>query len=342
MAKENNTSMKTMACTKQEERLLLYAVSELGGAERTEFEAHVAECSQCATALEQERTLLAALASSAPAEETDAAFLAGCRAGLADALDHEEDRQWLRRWMNSLLGGNWPAWKPLATAAALLVMGFSAGFLSPRWAILGNGGASTPGKNPATNNPQISTMNNQDLQSMDIAGIRVTPRTDSAPPDILMTVNTQQPVTVEGTVNNDEVKRRLLFVLENGQRFQPDVRLDAVELLRPRLKDADVEQALSRLVETDKNPGVRLKALEALRGAAPTLAVQHTFLGALDDANPGVRIEAVNALTAMVNEGRGFDDPEARDVLRERMHRDPNNYVRVQSASLVRQMGTPQ
>lgn len=156
-------------------------------------------------------------------------------------------------------------------------------------------------------------------------------------------LKSQQPVTVEGTVDDDDVKSALLSVLSGGERFCPDIRLDAVECLRGRSNDPAVRSALCRAVRKDHNAAVRLKAIEALDGAGSQEMVRETLLDALvDDQNPGVRIEAVNALRNIAANGQMNSDDHTVDVLRERMQKDPNTYIRLQSAAAIRDIGPRQ
>jgi HEAT repeat protein len=153
-------------------------------------------------------------------------------------------------------------------------------------------------------------------------------------------LKSQQPVMVEGTVDDDNVKSVLLNVLAGGEQFCPDIRLDAVEGLRTRSNDPDIRAALCRAVRKDRNAAVRLKALEALDGAGSQEMVRQTLLDALvEDQNPGVRIEAVNALRDLAAKGQMDSDGHSADVLRERMQKDPNTYIRLQSAAAIRDIG---
>jgi HEAT repeat protein len=138
------------------------------------------------------------------------------------------------------------------------------------------------------------------------------------------------------------VERALTFVLENSQRFDPDARLDSLDVLRTRAVDPDVRRSLCAAARMDRNPGVRMKALEALQGFEQDSAVRETLLDALQsDANSGVRVEAINILLNALRSGTGFaaPDPQTLDVLRDRQRNDPNNYVRQQSAAALREMG---
>jgi HEAT repeat protein len=96
-------------------------------------------------------------------------------------------------------------------------------------------------------------------------------------------------------------------------------------------------------VHTDGNAAVRLKALEALNGAEPQDLVRQTLLDALvDDRNPGVRIEAINALRGLAAAGKVESDDHMLAVLRERMRKDPSTYIRLQSAAAIRDLGPRQ
>jgi HEAT repeat protein len=157
---------------------------------------------------------------------------------------------------------------------------------------------------------------------------------------VQLQLKSQQPMTVEGTVDNDDVKGVLLNVLGGGERYCPDVRLDAVECLRTRSGDPEVRSALCRAVRSDRNAAVRLKALEALNGAGSQEMIRQTLLHALvEDQNPGVRIEAINALRDMAAKGQMDSDGRTLDVLRERVRKDPNTYIRLQSAAAIRDIG---
>ncbi|HKQ87037.1 MAG TPA: HEAT repeat domain-containing protein, partial [Candidatus Acidoferrales bacterium] len=179
-----------------------------------------------------------------------------------------------------------------------------------------------------------------DLHAADVAGINVLPSFDGALPQVQLQMKEQQPFTVEGTVNDDNVKSELINVLRGGDRFCPDIRLDAVEALSSRTNDPEVRSALCHAVHKDKNAAVRLKALEALNGAEPQDIIQQTVLDALvDDQNPGVRVEAINSLRDMVAKGEVSSTDKMLSVLQDRMQNDSNAYIRLQSAAAIRDLG---
>jgi hypothetical protein len=342
---DRNDKPTSQPCREFELMMVLAAAGEeLDAAEQAELADHLAHCGACKAELEREKDLIAAMASHRA--EPDATLLASCRAGLVDALDRREEHGWLRRKIGSLIPANWLAPSPAWSAALLVLIGFSVGVLGPRYFR-----PPVPPANTAQNDASVtdagsdqsrttSKLGSFDLHTADVAGISVMPTGTSEPPQVQLQLRAQQPVTLQGTIYDDDVKRVLLHVLSHNDRYDPDVRLDAVDLLRARNNDPDVRNALCHAVHTDSNTAVRLKALEALNGAEPQDLVRQTLLDALvDDHNPGVRIEAINVLRQLAAEGKVESDDHMRAVLRERMQKDPNTYIRLQSAAAIRDLG---
>jgi Putative zinc-finger/HEAT repeats len=357
MREEGMEETKSPACEEFEPRLMLFVAGELDASEIADVNEHLQHCSGCNLALAHEQEMLALLA--ARHTEPDAALLASCRAGLEDSLDQQEERGWLRRTIGALLPASWISPQPAWSAALLVLIGFSVGMLGPR--LLRNSGgkvdanpavaSSNPGAvvtgivtaDPASAISPSAGLSSLDMRTASVAGINVFPAEDNQPPQVQLQLNARQPYTVRGTVNDDDVKQMLMYILHNNQRFDPDVRLDAVDLLRTRNNDPDVRSALCKAVHTDHNAAVRLKALEALNGAEPQDIIRQTLLDALvDDQNPGVRVEAINALRDMAAKGQVDADDHLLAVLRERMAKDPNTYIRLQSAEVIRDLGPRQ
>ena len=351
------------ACEKWEPFIILLAGGEDVPAElHSEWIAHAAECEACSGALAREREMLSLLAEYH--SEPDATLLAGSRAGLDDAIDREEEHGWLRRSFGLVFPASWlvsATWLASASAwgaAALLLAGFAGGLLlGPR--VLHRAVPSTPAvdqplaaasaapgdsSDPASTAPAKTSTSTSlaalDLHTADVAGINVLPAGDDGAPEVQLQLREQQPFTLQGTADNDDVKDVLLNILRSGDRFCPDVRLDAVEALRSRTNDPDVRSALCHAVHKDHNAAVRLKALEALNNAEPQDIIQQTLLDALlDDQNEGVRVEAMNSLSDMVSRGQLSSSDRMLSVLQDRMHNDPSAYIRMQSAAAIRDLG---
>ncbi len=271
-------------------------------------------------------------------------------------------------------GSNWLAAGTSWSAALLLAIGFSAGVLGPRLLrhpvtpvspaarnaapdagnnLSGstNGDASGDTNSVGSASGKASAASTRsvlsavDLPTADLAGISVMPPDGDELPQVRLQLQSQEPVTLEGNVNDDDVEQALLYMLHDDGRFCSGARLDAVDLLRARSNDPEVRKALCHTVHTDRDAAVRLKALEALNGsdAQDQDAVLQTVLDALEsDQNPGVRIEAVDTLRDMAAKGQVASDDRTLAVLRDRMAKDPDTYIRVQSAAAIRELGPHQ
>lgn len=340
MRQDTNDNPLNQPCPEFAERLVLFAARELDEAERAEVEDHIAHCAGCSGALAEERRFLDLMAE-AEREEPSAALLTSCRAGLVDTLDQEEETGIVGRCLEAVMPSRWLTMHPALSAALLIAIGFSVGSMAPR--LLHRGQEPVAATGSETKAPLVNSQPSQsepDLRAADVTGINWVSSGDNAPPQVVVQLKAQRPMTLQGTVDNDEVKRALLNVLRNNQRFDPDVRLDSVELLKSRNNDPEVRNVLCLVVHTDRNAAVRLKALEALNGTEPQGLVRQTLLDALvDDSNPGVRIEAINTLRAMAQSGQVESDPHVLEILRERVQKDPSTYIRLQSAAAIRDLG---
>lgn len=341
MEPETNLENPCQPCPEFEPMLALLAADELNPAEQAEAAEHLSHCSPCSKFLANEQELLALITESR--REPDAALLASCRAGLEDALDRAEERSTFRRLVAAVMPSSWLVPNPAWSAALLLLVGFSVGVLGPRLlhdrAVTVNtrAAASQPAPDAVTPDTSAAPF---DVYSAQIAGVNVFPAGGNEPAQVEFQIKSQAPIRIQGTVNNENVKDLLIKILRNNDRFDPDVRLDAVDLLRARNNDSDVRSALCHAVHTDNNAAVRLKALEALNGAQPQDLVRQTLLDALvDDSNPGVRVEAINTLRGWAASGQVVPDDNMLSVLRERMKKDPNTYIRIQSAAAIRDLG---
>lgn len=339
-------------CARWQLLLMLFAVGdELDAVELGGLSDHLNQCGECASALEKEKSLLEILKENR--SEPDATLLASCRANLEDALDREEDGGWLRRRVHALLPASWISPQPAWSAALLVMIGFSVGMMGPRLLRQSEAKPAVSGalvseqRNSVVTGPSLSNsssaLHKLDLHTADVAGINVSRGDGNDLPQVELQMMAQEPLTVQGTVDDGDVERVLLYVLRNNERFDSDVRLNAVDLLRERKDDPEVRSALCEAVRTDENAAVRLKALEALNGAPPEDIVRNTLLDTLmNDQNPGVRVEAVNSLREMAEKGEVTSDNRVLDVLRDRMQHDSNSYIRLQSAAAIRDLGFAQ
>ena len=345
--------------------LVFYACDEVDPQERKQIDAHLAVCSTCSEQLGQEsvfQTAFSGASQAADALDPTGALLAQCRSELSEHLDDMQAPPMQEPWVPFGWVYRWMAMRPAWSAAALVLLGIGVGTQVAPWLALsggGDGSGDRPGQ--AVNVMAAPPITDEDLSKMAVAGINFAPTADAAPGTLQVQVRTEQPLMVIGNVDNTDVRRVLTYVVANGERFDPGVRLDCLDALRARSNDAQVRRALVAAARKDPNAAVRLKALEALRDSIGEDSVRETLLEALrHDANPGVRVEAVNLLVRSLEgdsqDGPGsaselpstevsslFSDSSVDRVVRalEDLERsDPNRYVRLRSAAALRQIST--
>ena len=354
---------KNVSCKDVAPLLVFYACDEVSDKERKQIESHVANCKACAAQLAEENhlqeTMVGALR---PADELDASgiLLSQCRSELAEALDDLaappiEERWrpfgWLRQWM---------ALRPAWSGALLVFVGIAVGTQVVPWLQNGN---NVDVNSRAVNVVPKQPLTDDQLSRMVVGGINFSPSPDSSAPDLQVQLSAEQPLTLNGNVQDSDMRRVLTYVVENGERFDAGVRLDCLEALKAAARDQQVRRALMVAARKDQNAAVRMKALESLRDAASDDVVRQVLLDALEhDANPGVRVEAVNVLVGSVQHGNAEEStPEPPDaappsvkpatpeddesvdrvirVLQQLQRRDPSRYVRLRSAAALRQIG---
>jgi len=264
------------------------------------------------------------------------------------------------------------ALRPVWSATGLLAAGAILGVQLLQW--LPTNDSSLNGK--AMNVSAAPKLSDEQLAKMAVAGINFSPSADAAPGTVQVQLRAEQPVTLSGSLDDDDVRHVLTYVVANSDRFDAGLRLDCVEALKVRVRDADIRSAMVEAARKDQNPAVRMKALEALREVAGDEDVREALLAALNsDANPGVRVEAVNLLVrslelesvANAPGAPGAPEPSDTDMvmiapnapavvlaggepsvrrvvraLQDLQEHDPNRYVRLRSAAALRQIGPPE
>jgi hypothetical protein len=325
-------------CSNFEDRAVLYAAGELSVEERAVVDAHVRQCAGCAAILSSELELRDALASRVqPADALDRSelLLEHCRSELFEALDDaatQPNRAW--RWVSGLRHAFvfHPAW----SAATMLILGLLAGTAGREWY--------RQLSLPAAGRPVVTIsapapITQQELEKIDLDGIRVEPQSDSADPKVELQLRSPKPRVMQGTPDDAEIRRVLAYVIGHSHQFDDGARLDSIDALRPKAHDPQVRAAMSEALRHDPNPAVRLKAIEALRGSGSEPDVQSAILAALaGDDNSGVRIQALDTLFEQLGSGESSSTPlddQAVSILRDRMRNDSNSYIRSRSADAL-------
>lgn len=325
--KSHNTN-----CDAMQEQLVLLAYGELADEQRHRLEQHVRECEACRNEFGVIQQLQGKMQMS-PAVEPSANLLATARMQLDEALDRVPApgigrvRQALQNWAFHLR-------TVPAMASLLVLLGFAGG---------GFGGLEfahhTAQKNSfvdsaAADGPGVAALPGN---IANVNGVTVQPGSGL----VQVRYNRLVPGTIEAQSSDPRIQQLLLMATQN--RINPGVRVDSVGLLAAQCREGRecnnsdsgnrVRQALMASLRYDKNPGVRLKALE---GLAPYVsqdqAARDSVLEALlHDDNPGVRTQAIQMLSPVEA------DSSVRQVLHTVANDDRNPYLRTVSQETLAQ-----
>lgn len=168
-----------------------------------------------------------------------------------------------------------------------------------------------------------------------IGQVRFTESPD-APGQLEVTYDQVTPMRTRGTVDDPQVQRLLARALVSDQN--PGIRLRAVNAIPShpsRQADQEVKAALILALKSDENAGVRREALAALRRLPPDIAIRNALLHALlYDTNPGLRIAAVNGLDSLALDP-GTRDQNMLNILQQASLNDENTYVRTRANAVL-------
>jgi len=306
-----------MNCDWVKANITLYVYDELADDSRFELEQHVSRCADCAAELKsvgEFRSTMSAL----PQLEPSPNLLTAARMRLQESLETTEQHRGLRlldpmMWLRQL------RFQP-ALAAVLLILGFAGG-VGATWQVARNSGGGQSGGSPVTN-PAVLP------QEASIAGIRQITQ-EPGTNKVAITYDTTVPQKVEGSLNDQRIQQLLLFAARNNGNS--GLREDAVNQLSQKPEDQRIRESLKASLLFDSNPGVRLKALEALSPYVQSdVTVRDAILEALqNDSNPGVRAEALHYLQPVRVDG------SVRMVLQRLSREDKSDYIRRQSSRIL-------
>src|SRR6266481_2920668 len=280
---------KSVKCEDIAPLLVFYACNEVCDRERKQIDAHVASCPACAAQLAEESQL----------QEAWRPF------------------GWLGRWM---------ALRPAWSGALLVLFGIVVGVQVLPWLRNGNNGNANGQAMNVMAKPRLT---DDQLSKMVVGGINFPPSTGSGSPDVQLQLSAEEPLVLNGNVQDSDMRRVLTYVVENGERFDAGVRLDCLEALKAASRDQQVRQALLDALQHDGNPGVRVEAVNVLVGSLQHRESEETA-PEVSDATPVIKLD------------RPEEDQSVERVVRalqQLQHRDPSRYVRLRSAAALRQIG---
>ncbi len=312
-----------MNCECARDSIILAAYGELPDEQAVGLEQHLMACDECMAevAAVQQMDKLVALH---PVVEPDPNMLAQARMRLDEALDAIPHGSFLMRlradamaWMGHLKGAP-------ALATLLVGTGFLAGNFTYRYQV-----ANAP-KLPST-----VILSNTGGGVSTISGI------SKLPNDMVqVSYNRIVPEVAEGSLDDPQI-RRLLMVGTNSADNNV-VRTQSVELIANEclighgcVTESDgsgIRSALLASLRKDRNPAVRLKALEGLQ---PYVSQDERVRDAvaqvlLTDTSSQVRTKAFTMLKPVDS------DTSVRQVLRTVSERDDNPYIRTVSTEALR------
>ena len=234
---------------------------------------------------------------------------------------------------------------PLLKVAAVLMAGVAGFFLARA-----SGGGSSPGSTalhptpaPFRGGENVSLVANRTLDAsrsaLDLSGKPRLANVAYTPADAAGRVAVSFDVTTRYTVvgkPEDQAVANLLVSLMSGSSGSEGAKGKALDFVSEGTLGGapvspEIVTLLRRTLETDKNPGVRKKAAEALAQMPPTTETRDALAAALkNDSNPAVRILAVEGLAKAA---AVLKDASSIESLRQKAADDrENGYVRSQAA----------
>jgi hypothetical protein len=313
-----------MNCDWTKENVVLFIYGELADDAKFEFEQHVRHCLGCRRELDTAIEFKDAMAA-APVKEVSPSFLAANRMQLQEALEHaEQSRNIFSSFVFDATGWFHQIKLAPALTAALLIIGFVGGvgttykmMEAKRTPITSAGGSGGTIDVPATE-ANIATIES------------ITPAANSN--QVQIKYNTLQPQTLSGTTDDPRVRQLLLLAARNNRNSS--LVLDSLDVLTRRPGDDEVREALVYALRYDKNPGVRLKVLDGLKGyVRDDVHVRDAVVEALlHDNNAGVRQEAISLLDPVKA------DTSVRSALTVLAAREPDKFIREESKRYLASM----
>jgi hypothetical protein len=283
------------------------------------LEHHLMTCDDCKVELEMLQAMETPLGA-IPVTEPSPNLLAQSRMRLDDALDMIPPHGFLTRLRTNLF--TWMGHVRTAPALATLLVGvgFIGGNFLNRYEVA---------KEP---HPKSTTTYSNDTKSViaNVTGIDRTPNSE------LVQVHYNKIVseTREGSLDSNEIRDLLL---KGAMAPTDDVRATSVDMLASECKHGHrcpasddgkgVRNALLVALHYDKDPGVRMKALEGLQPyIAQDTKVRDAVLDTLSsDPDSKVRMATVSLLEPVQH------DSSVRQVLRQASTADDNPYIRTVS-----------
>ena len=309
-----------MKCELAQQNIVLVTYGELPDEQMASLEQHLEECEECSRELKALLAMHEALAYR-PMVDPSPNLLAHSRMRLDEELDLIPPHGLFTRLRSNLYAWLGHLQSAPALVTLLLGVGFLSGNFADRYQV-----AHQP-KRPAP----VVLSNSTNGAIANISGIVQTPNSEI----VQVSFNRVVPETVQGSLDDPQIRQLLLIgtkaAANNG------VRTDSVALLANECRaghqcmegpdGTGIRNGLMASLHHDKNPNVRMKALEGLQPyVAEDENVRNAILEAvMYDSNADVRMHAIGLLAPV------HSDSSVRQVMRTVSTTDANPYIRTVS-----------
>ncbi|MEJ2721747.1 MAG: HEAT repeat domain-containing protein [bacterium] len=348
---------------KYKEWIQLAVFGELTDVDRRALEAHIEDCAECRAEYD-ELTRLMTLVGETRTVESDEALLVEARKNLREAVEREAAARddtvrharspaalW-RRLVGGMPGSvsrsdvspagsatglvGWlqgGAGRVALAGTAAVAVGFIAGYLAfGRISLVPGSGA--PPTLVRTADPSSGLDQELGVPSYEnVRFVDVDPRSGQ----VKLEYDLVRPVRLEADIQDESVQRMLAYAVLNEKN--PGVKLRAIQTIDAyveRPADEQVKQALIKALKTDPSAGVRKQALYVLYKMKFDQDIKDACLFVLaNDQNPGMRVAAINILAAATLEGLVTGE-EVYDVLAEQAGED--DFLRARQGAFMQEV----
>jgi len=309
-----------MKCEMAQQNIVLVTYGELPDEEMARLEEHLAECEACNRELKALLAMHEALAYQ-PMIDPSPNLVAQSRMRLDEELDTIPPHGLLTRLRANLYGWLGHVQSAPALMTLLVGAGFLAGNFTYRYQLA---------QQPKLPSPVILS-NSTNGAIANISGIVQTPNTEI----VQVTYNRVVPETIQGSLDDPQIRQ--LLMIGTKAAAANGVRTDSVALLAHEClaghqcaggpDGSGIRNGLLVSLRYDKNPNVRLAALEGLEPyVAEDQRVRDAVLEALmHDSNASIRTRAIGLLQPVES------DSSVRQVMRAVSTTDENPYIRTVS-----------
>jgi hypothetical protein len=316
------------------ELLSLSVFDELEKEQAGLLEEHLHTCEACRTELGELRKMHSILEKKRLAVPS-AQFLQEARAQLRSALKKEQQsRTFWQEWSGSI--ATWwreLKWSPQYATVLAGIFTFAIGLLVGSSSLINHSppkqeiASKKVAANEVTPNEIAPTSATFATTSSDIANVRFVD-SDTTDGNVEIAFDAVKPMTLKGSINDPAIQKVLTYAVLKEQN--PGVRLKAVNAIGAQQQqsqssaDPRLKSAVISALKFDKNAGVRKEALVILQKFPMDEETKAAFLDVLThDENPGMRVAAMKYL-----ESQELVDPEVLNVMKGKAQTDQNAFVR--------------